>query len=431
MFEKSPSFSVISLGCARTLVDTEKMVDQLQLAGLQLTAEGTGEKVTILNTCSFIQSAIEETEQNINQLLDKKRAGDLKHVVVAGCYPSRFKEKELQARFPDVDLWVTTKEEAQIQQKITQLLFMKKFQPTQKQAYIKLTPSHFAYLKISEGCDNWCTFCTIPKIRGAHNSFSIENIIKECQLQQSFGAKELIVLAEDTTAWGEDIYGKPSLPVLLEEMAKLPVDWIRNMYIYPSRVDDALINVIRRHDNICNYMDMPIQHVSTRMLDRMRRRHDKDFLLSIMDKLFTEIPDFTWRTTFIVGFPGETEDDVDEIIDFIERYPVMQLGCFPYSEERETRAARMDGKVAPDVIQARIKRIMQRQFELVQDRHVNLVGEKLRVLYEGNGEARSYREAPEVDGKIIIADSSQLSPGQFYNVQTIGHKGYDLQAILI
>lgn len=431
MTQETASFSIISLGCARTLVDTEKMVDQLQHAGLQLTAEGTGEKVTILNTCSFIQSAIEETEMNINMLLDKKKSGALKHVVVAGCYPSRFKEKELTERFPEVDLWVTTKEEAEIQKKITKLLFTKKFQPLQNQKYIKLTPSHFAYLKISEGCDNWCTFCTIPKIRGTHTSYPIQKVIDECRLQMSFGAKELIVLAEDTTAWGEDIYEKPSLPLLLEEMAKLPIDWIRNMYIYPSRVDDALIDVIKRHDNICNYMDMPIQHVSTKMLDRMRRKHDKDFLLSVMDKLFTQIPDFTWRTTFILGFPGETEEDVDEIIDFIERYPVMQLGCFPYSEERETLSARMDGKVSPEVINARIKRVMKRQYELVQERHMQMIGKRLRVLYEGNGEARSYSEAPEVDGKIIIADSAKLTPGEFYTVQLIGNNGYDLQAILI
>ena len=430
LMSQKASFSVISLGCARTLVDTEKMVDQLTHAGFQLTAEGSGEKVTLLNTCSFIQAAIDETEDNIRMLIGRKLDGQIKYLVVAGCYVSRFKEKDLVAKFPEVDLWLSTKNEHEIQEKLSNLVFEKKYQPIEKKGYIKLTPSHFAYLKISEGCNNWCTFCTIPKIRGEHTSKPISEIVKESSLQMSFGAKELIVIAEDTTAWGEDLYGKPSLPLLLKELCRLPVDWIRNMYIYPSRVDDELIEVIKNEPKICNYMDMPVQHVSDFLLDRMRRRHDKAFLTGVMDKLFDRIPDFTWRTTFILGFPGETEDHVDELIDFIEKYPVTQLGCFPYSEERETRSARMDGKVAPDIIQNRIKRVMKRQYELVQARHIGMLGKKLTVLYEGNGLARSYREAPDVDGRIIVKGAEGLSSGSFVDVTLTGTKGYDLLAEL-
>jgi len=425
MTEK-PLFSVVSLGCARTLVDTEKMVDQLMNAGFQLTAEGTGEKITLLNTCSFIQAAILETEDNIAMLLDRKASGEIKYLVVAGCYVSRFKEADLMAKYPDVDLWLSTKNEHEIQQKLSQLVFKKKYQPTVTGPYIKLTPSHFSYLKISEGCNNWCTFCTIPKIRGKHTSKSIEDVVKESTLQLSFGAKELVMIAEDTTAWGEDLFGKPSLPLLLSELVKLPVDWIRAMYIYPSRVDDALIELIKSEPKICNYMDMPIQHVSDFMLDRMRRRHSKAFLIEVMDKLFTQIPDFTWRTTFIVGFPGETEAHVDELIDFIEKYPVTQLGCFPYSEERETLSARMDGKVDADTIQKRIKRVMKRQYELVQARHRQLIGSTMTVLYEGNGIARSYREAPDVDGRILVKGAKNRESGQFMDVKITDIKGYDL-----
>ncbi|MSR88351.1 MAG: 30S ribosomal protein S12 methylthiotransferase RimO [Candidatus Margulisbacteria bacterium] len=432
MSPPKPLFSVVSLGCARTLVDTEKMVDLLQQGGFQLTAEGSGERITILNTCSFIQAAIDETEANIRQLSERKLAGHIKYLVVAGCYPSRFKEPDLQAKFPDVDLWITTKDEMQVQQKLSALVFEKKFRPASASVpYTKLTPSHFAYLKISEGCNNWCSFCTIPKIRGEHTSKTSEEVIKEANLQLSFGAKELIVIAEDTTAWGEDIYGKPSFPMLLKELAKVDVPWIRAMYIFPSRVDAELISVLRDEPKLCRYMDMPIQHVNSMLLEKMNRKHDKVFLTSILDKLFAEIPDFTWRTTFIVGFPGETEEHVQELMDFMSQYPITQLGCFPYSEERETRSARMADKVDPAIIQKRIRRIMKHQYELVTKRHEALIGKTFDMLYEGNGEGRTYREAPDVDGRILVKQSESLVSGNFYPVKITAVKGYDLLATLL
>jgi ribosomal protein S12 methylthiotransferase len=427
MTKTKEQFSIISLGCARTLVDTEKMVDQLQQVGFQLTAEGTGEKITILNTCSFIQAAIDETEANIHQLIERKNNNDLKFLVVAGCYPSRFKEAELKAKFPEVDLWITTKEEAQVQQKLSTLVFEKKFRPIANAApYTKLTPSHYAYLKISEGCNNWCSFCTIPKIRGEHTSKSIAHIVSESKQQLSFGAKELIIIAEDTTAWGEDLFGKPSFPMLLKELVKLPVEWLRAMYIFPSRVDDELIYLLKNEPKLCRYMDMPIQHVNSELLEKMNRKHDKKFLEDILDKLFLDMPDFTWRTTFIVGFPGETEEHIDELIQFMEKYPITQLGCFPYSEERETRSARMTNKIAPDIIQKRIRRIMKRQYELVTERNKKLIGQTTQMLYEGNGEGRSYREAPDVDGRLLITNPTGMVAGKFYPVQIESVKGYDL-----
>lgn len=424
-------FSVISLGCSRTLVDTEKMVESLQNGGFSLKAEGSGEPITILNTCSFIQAAIDETEANIQALSEKKRAGDLKYLVVTGCYPSRFKKPELESKFPDVDLWLTTKEEPAVQAALSQLVFKSKYQPQQAKPYVKLTPSHYAYLKISEGCNNWCTFCTIPKIRGQHTSKPLGEILEEAKRQISFGAKELILTAEDTTAWGEDMTGSSQLPQLLSALSELPVEWIRPMYIYPSRVDDALIEVIRSKPNIVNYMDMPIQHVSTDILDKMRRRHDKAFLETLMTKLFREIPDFTFRTTFILGFPGETEAHVDEIIDFIERYPVHQLGCFPYSKERETLSSRMPDMVPEDVIHARIRRVMTRQYELVQERNKKRIGQDIKVLYEGGGIGRTYQEAPEVDGVVRFENPDSLFPGLFYNAKIIDFSGYDLNVEVI
>ena len=422
------NYSLVSLGCARTLVDSEKMVDDLNHAGFQLVAEGTQESITILNTCSFIQAAIDETESNINHLLSLKKEGSLKYVVVTGCYPSRFKRAELEAKYPAVDLWLSTQEANQLQPALTQLVFKEKFTPITPKPYTKLTPTHYAYLKISEGCNNWCSFCTIPKIRGEHTSKPLEDIIIEAKLQLSMGVKELILIAEDTTCWGEDIYGKPSLPLLLTELAKLPIPWIRVMYIFPPRVDDELIATIKNTPNIINYIDMPIQHVNSDLLLAMNRRHDRSFLEGIVRDLRQEIPDLSLRTSLILGFPGETEAHVQELMNFIEEYPFNHIGCFTYSEERETRSARYEHKV--DMLDAhqRVDMIMAHQQTLVQDRYPRLFGETLQMIYEGKGLARSYREAPDVDSHITLTDTQQLQPGQFLQGTLRSSNGYDLIA---
>lgn len=420
-------FGMISLGCARALVDSEKMIDRLQYGGFRLVPQGSSEEIMVLNTCSFIQSAIDETEHNIRALLQRKQQGELKYVVVAGCYPGRYKKAQLEERFPDVDLWLTTREEDKIQRELTKLVFERKFQPKRAAPYVKLTPSHFAYLKISEGCNNWCSFCTIPKIRGEHKSKPLETILQEARLQLSFGVKELIIIAEDTTCWGEDIYGKPSLPLLLTELAKLPVPWIRIMYIFPSRVDDELIRVIKDTPNICKYIDMPVQHVSSSLLSAMKRRHDRAFLEDVVRNMKREIPGLALRTTFIIGFPGETDDHVTELIDFIDAYPFAQLGCFAYSEERETLSARFAGKVEAPEIRSRLDRVMAKQFEVVHRENQALIGQETLMLYEGDGLGRSYREAPEVDSKLILTDKApSLQIGQFYPVTITGTDAYDL-----
>ncbi len=423
--EKVP-FSIVSLGCARTLVDTEKMVESLQNGGFGLVAEGSKEKITILNTCSFIQSAVEETERNIADLLAKKQAGKLKYVVVAGCYPSRYKSADLAAKYPEVDLWLTTKQEDQVQQKLSQLVFKRKFQPNQPVKYTKLTPSHFAYIKISEGCDNWCSFCTIPKIRGKHTSKTIEAILTEAEKQISFGAQELLLIAEDTTCWGEDLYGKPSFHVLLKAMAHLPVKWIRPMYIFPSRVNQDLIDVLASTPNIAPYLDMPIQHVNSALLKAMNRAHDQAHLRSILTELRKAIPHLSLRTSLIIGFPGETEVEFQELLDFLKAFPFDHIGCFAYSEEKETRSAKMEGKVDAETIRSRIKRVMDQQFEYVQAKHKALIGTELEAIYEGNGVARSYREAPDVDSVILLDSDIGLTVGQFYPLRLTGVQGYDL-----
>ncbi|NDC82497.1 30S ribosomal protein S12 methylthiotransferase RimO [bacterium] len=425
-----PSFSVVSLGCARTLVDTEKMVQSLQGKGFALVPEGH-EQICVLNTCSFIQSAVDETESNIVSLSDRKRRGEIRYLVVTGCYPSRFKKPELKARYPEVDIWLTTHEEDRLQAELAQLVFRRRFLPSRPVRYTKLTPSHYSYIKISEGCDNWCSFCTIPKIRGKHTSKSIDEIVKEAELQVSFGAKELILIAEDTTAWGEDLYGTPSLPKLLDVLETVKgVEWIRLMYIFPSRVDDDLISSINRNSKIIPYLDMPVQHANTRLLELMHRRHTGDRLRDLMKKLAAEIPNLVVRTSLILGFPSETDAEVQELLQFIEEYPFAHLGCFSYSEERETKSARIEPKIPEDEIQRRISRVMGRQYDLVIQRNKTRVGERLQMIYDGNRVGRSYREAPEVDGRLLLVDPKSLQPGDMVEVQVIGVDGLDLTVAL-
>lgn len=425
------SFSFISLGCARTLVDSENIVNSLHGAGFDLVEEGSQESITVLNTCSFIQAAIDETESNIRHLITKKNMGDLKYLAVVGCYPSRFKKPDLQKKFPEVDIWLTTQEEGQLKNQLSELVFKRKFTPSKQVKYTKLTPSHYTYLKISEGCDNWCAFCTIPKIRGTHRSRPIDELVAETKQHIALGTKELLLVAEDTTAWGDDMFGEPRFHELLTALSMCDVEWIRPMYIFPSRVDSTLIQTMKNTPRITPYIDMPIQHVNSELLASMNRRHDKAFLEKIMDEMVAEIPDIAVRTTFIIGYPGETEEHVDELIAFIEKYPFTHIGCFGYSEEKETRAARLDNKVPENVIRDRIQRVMSRQFELLQERHKARIGKTYRYLYEGNGYGRTVYEAPEVDGIVRVDTTENLEPGQFYTVEITGIDGYDLTCKLV
>lgn len=422
------NFSLISLGCARTLVDSEQMVQSIQSVGFTMVPEGTKEEVTVLNTCSFIQAAIEETEHNIKLLIDRKRNQQIKTICVVGCYPSRFKEKELLEKFPEVDLWSTTKDEGTLHQRLAEVVFKRRYTPERTQKYTKISPSHYAYLKISEGCDNWCTFCTIPKIRGKHTSKSIEEIRQDAKIQIGMGAKELIMIAEDTTAWGEDIYGKPSLEKLIEGLGDLDV-WMRLMYIFPSRVTDRLIEAMASTKNIIPYIDIPIQHVNSDLLAAMNRRHDKAFLEKMITDMRAAIPNLAIRTTFICGFPGETDEHVDEICEFLDTHKINHIGCFTYSKERETRAARYDNQVPADIAKQRVDKIMEHHYNWRGNQQLNRMGEEITVLYEGNRICRSVYEAPDVDSVIVLEeDLPESLIGQFITVKLNGVSGIDFLA---
>lgn len=422
------NFSLISLGCARTLVDSETLVQNIQSVGFSMVPEGTNEQVTVLNTCSFIQSAIVETEANINALIHRKSAGDIQYICVVGCYPSRFKASDLAEKYPDVDLWCTTKDEKILHEQLAQLVFKKKFTPQTPTAYTRIRPHHYAYLKISEGCNNWCSFCTIPKIRGVHTSRPIDQIRQDAQLQLAMGAKELVLIAEDTTAWGEDLYGTPCLERLLEGLSDLDA-WIRLMYIFPARVNDTLIHAMSTIPNIIPYIDMPIQHVNSSILSAMNRRHDRPFLETIIADMRRAIPDLSIRTTFICGFPGETDEQHAEILDFLDHVRIDQIGCFAYSNESHTRAHRMTHQVPADVAQDRVTRIMDHHYAQRGDRQLKQLGQSRVVVYEGNRLSRSVHEAPDVDNVIVLnAVPDTLQVGDRLTVRLSGVSGIDFTA---
>ena len=421
------NFGLISLGCARTLVDSEDMVQSMQSIGFKMVPEGSKEEVMVLNTCSFIQAAIDETEGNIKQLITRKKNNEIKYICIVGCYPSRFKENELKQKFPEVDIWCTTKDESTLHKRMAELVFKTKFIPEKKQTYTKISPSHYAYLKISEGCDNWCTFCTIPKIRGEHTSKTIDEIRQDAKIQIAMGAKELVIIAEDTTAWGEDIYGKPCLEKLIEGLADLDV-WIRLMYIFPSRVTDTLINTIANTKNIIPYIDMPIQHVNSDLLAAMNRRHDKAFLETIITKMKKAIPNLAIRTSFICGFPGETDAHIEEICDFLDTHHIDHIGCFTYSKEQETRSARYKDHVPNEIAKTRVDTLMAHHFKLRGNKQLGRMGEVLDVLYEGNNMCRSVYEAPEVDNLIILDKDPGVPAGSMISIKLNGVSGIDFLA---
>jgi ribosomal protein S12 methylthiotransferase len=419
------NFSLISLGCARTLVDSEELVQSIQSVGFTMVPEGTKEQVTVLNTCSFIQAAIDETEANITQLIERKKQGDINYVCVVGCYPSRFKESQLKKTYPEVDLWCTTKDEKTLHKRMAQLIFNRKFTPSVPVKYTKISPSHYAYLKISEGCDNWCAFCTIPKIRGTHTSKTIDQIRQDAMLQMAMGAKELIIIAEDTTAWGEDIYGTPSLEKLIEGLSDLDA-WIRLMYIFPSRVNDRLIAAIANTKNVIPYIDMPIQHVNSDLLSAMNRRHDRAFLERIITDMRTAIPNLAIRTTFICGFPGETDAHVDDICDFLDTFHIDHIGCFTYSDEKETRAHKFDHHVPHNIAQSRLEKIMAHHYAQRGERQLNQIGQIRTAIYDGDRRCRSVYEAPDVDNVIVLdAPTDTLQPGDLIQVKLSGVSGID------
>jgi ribosomal protein S12 methylthiotransferase len=413
------NFSIISLGCPKNLVDSEKVATILEQSGYTLVAENTNEDIVILNTCAFITSAVEECLDNINYLLERKAKGQIKYLVVIGCFPSRYKVKLLAAQIPEVDLWLPIKDEQKIMAALSALLRIPL--PVQKNdAQLKLYEPHYAYLKISEGCSNHCTYCTIPKIRGSYESKSLEEIVKEAKHQISLGAKELILIAEDTTAWS-------GLPALLQELVRLDIKWLRILYAYPSKISSELIAVLKKNTQICTYLDMPIQHVSNHILKAMNRKYTKEDLLNLLKEIRKELPKIVLRTSLIIGFPGETKEDHAELMSFIEQGFFDHIGCFSYSDEQGTVAQKRKGKVGKRIIRKRVQEVMLLQKNKQVELNQKYRGKTLDFVYEGQGAGRTYRDAPDIDGQLILNNiPTGLTIGQFYQAQITNIQGYDL-----
>ncbi|MCE9604098.1 MAG: 30S ribosomal protein S12 methylthiotransferase RimO [Planctomycetia bacterium] len=436
------SYSFVSLGCPKNLVDSERMLGLLQLDGYQLVREPVGADFVVINTCGFSERARDESFAAIHEMLELKRRGEIKGVIVSGCLAEREKEKLLET-CPEIDHLVgvfgrehVTKVADRLIGGLTEQRTV--FEPASSvplvdRQRLRITPRHFAYLKISEGCDRLCTFCAIPKMRGKHATKPMEEVLREARELAADGVRELNIVAQDTPYYGMDLYGESRLAELLVELEKVDgIEWIRLMYFYPMYVSDALIEVIGRSKKIVPYIDMPLQHINDTMLRRMQRRVNKASTVELISKLHAGIPNLALRTTFITGFPGETEEQVDELVDFIREQKFRHAGVFTYSYEVDTPSAKLPGQIEEDVKNARRDRVMAAQQEVVLNYTKSQVGKRLDVLLdvpvEGERDAwigRSFADAPDVDG-VVFVTGKKLKAGQFVSTEIVASQGYDL-----
>ena len=435
----------ISLGCDKNLVDSEVMLGLLAEKGYQMTDDETEAEVIVINTCCFIHDAKEESIQTILEMAEYKKEGTLKALIVTGCLAQRY-QQEILDEIPEVDEVLGTTSYPEIVDAIENALKGRAevrmtdidALPLVDTARQVTTGGHFAYLKIAEGCDKHCTYCIIPKIRGNYRSVPMERLIKEAKGLAEKGVKELILVAQETTLYGKDLYGEKSLHRLLKELCRISgIRWIRILYCYPEEIDDNLIQVMKEEPKICHYVDLPIQHANTDILKRMGRRTSKEQLEEIIGKLRREIPDIAIRTTLITGFPGETEEQHQELVDFVDEMEFDHLGVFTYSPEEDTPAAEMEGQIPEEVKEDRQAEIMELQQEIAFEQAEDMVGKEVLVMIEGKVAdenayvGRTYKDAPNVDGLIYVNTEEELMSGDFARVKVTGAAEYDLIGELI
>lgn len=413
----------ISLGCSKNLVDTEKTIAIFHKEGYTIVNQPEEADIIVINTCGFIESAKEEAINTILEMAEYKKE-KCKYLIVMGCLVERYKE-ELAKEIPEVDLWVKYSEYDNLW-KQNFLNFMDR---------VITTGEHYAYLKIADGCSNRCTYCAIPYIRGPQISRKMEEIIEEAKKLANEGYQEIILIAQDTTKYGTDIYGEPRLSELLEQLSKIDkIKWIRFLYAYPETIDDRLIKVVKENDKICKYFDIPIQHIANTVLKRMNRQSDGASIRSLIQKLRKEIPEVIIRTTVMVGFPGETEEDFEELYEFIKEAKFDKLGCFAYSKEDGTPAARLKEQVHPMTKKSRYHKVMSLQQKISKENLQKQIGRTLEVLIEGKSFdnryyiGRSYMDVPEIDGQIYIKakENQILYDGDFIQSKVIDIENYDL-----
>lgn len=436
----------VSLGCDKNLVDSEMMITSLREQGFRLVNEETEAEVIVVNTCCFIGDAKEESINTLLEMASYKETAKCKLLVAAGCLAQRY-HKEIQTEIPEVDIIVgtmgyenlaeTIRGELKEHQGVVETLQNIDYLPTPLTNRDSMSGGYYAYLKIAEGCDKCCTYCVIPKVRGHYRSVPMENLLAQAEHLVQNGAKELILVAQETTLYGVDLYGHKSLPELLEKLSELEeLKWIRILYCYPEEITKELVHAIKTLPKVCHYLDIPIQHASDRILKRMGRRTSKQELIDIVGKLRKEIPDIVLRTTLITGFPGETEEDHEELKEFVDEMEFDRLGVFTYSPEENTPAAEMADQVPEEVKEERRDELMELQQEISYDRGQDRIGQELLVMIEGKVAdesayiGRTYGDAPKVDGYIFVQTGELLMTGDFAKVRVTGALEYDLIGVL-
>jgi ribosomal protein S12 methylthiotransferase len=438
------TYAFVSLGCPKNLVDSERMLGKLAQDGYALVPEADGADVVVINTCGFIEPARQESLSVIREMLHLKEQGRVGAVVVAGCLAER-KHEELLQEVPQVDAIVGVfgrEEIAQVvdravagQQEQRSLFRPAPVRALEDTARLRITPRHYAYLKISEGCDRLCTFCAIPGMRGKHVTKPIEEVVREARELAADGVRELIIVAQDTTYYGMDLYGRVRLAELLRELDQVDgLEWIRILYAYPIHFTDELIDTIASSDTIIPYLDMPLQHISDRLLKRMQRRVNRSATEDLLGRLRQKLPQLTLRTTFIVGFPGETEAEFEELRSFVESTRFERVGVFPYSVEPGTPAIRLDGHLGEEVKLERRNRLMETQQEVAFAWSKQQVGREIEVIVDGPDPeipnhvlARGHADAPDIDG-LVRVKGKNLRAGDLVRVKVTAADGYDLAA---
>lgn len=430
----------VSLGCDKNLVDTEVMLGMLTGKGYSITDDENEADVVVINTCCFIGDAKEESINNILEMAELRKSGQIKALIVTGCLAQRYKE-EIQTEIPEVDAIIGTTAIDTIVDTLEGVLAGQSHNhiedinlpPVYDKKRIVTTGGHYAYLKIAEGCDKRCSYCIIPKVRGNYRSIPMESLIAEAKQLVEFGAKELILVAQETTLYGKDLYGEKSLPKLLHELCRIDgLYWIRILYCYPEEITDELIETIRTEEKVCHYLDIPIQHASDNILKRMGRRTNQQELRDMIAKLRERIPDICLRTTLITGFPGETQEDHEELMAFVDEMEFDRLGVFTYSAEEDTPAATFDDQIDEELKKDRQAEIMELQQEIAFEKAQDAVGRTVLAMIEGKlpdehaYAARTYMDAPGVDGLVFVQTSAELMTGDFVKVRITGSYEYDL-----
>ncbi len=435
----------ISLGCDKNLVDTEMMLGTLVQRGFSITDDETEAEAVVVNTCCFINDAKQESINTLLEMAELRKDGDIKALIAAGCLAQRYQD-EIQREIPEVDAIVGTTAIDAIADALEEVLSGQErnhledisgmpslYDRSAQHKRIVTTGGHYAYLKIAEGCDKHCSYCIIPKVRGRYRSIPLEELVEEAERLAAFGAKEIILVAQETTVYGMDLYGEKRLPELLRRLCAISgVYWIRILYCYPEEITNELIETIRTEEKVCNYLDIPIQHASDHVLKRMGRRTDRREIMDMIARLRERIPDICLRTTIITGFPGETQKDHESLLEFVDEMAFDRLGVFTYSPEEDTPAALFEGQIDEAVKVERQADIMELQQEIAFEKAQDAVGSTLLVMVEGKVPdehayvARSYKDAPNVDGFVFIQTARELMTGDFVRVKITGAYDYDL-----